>query len=138
MRHPSGLGRNVLQTLWLMRLSEWFLGERTSTKTVAEVNERIFDSSKLMAQTGIARRADVDEMFSDSEMALSQRAADLIEELDLRELKPGIGFLRSRHDEATKFSKRKADLNVAAQTLPEIQEFGDRQKNRKIRFSRHF
>ena len=107
MRHPSGLGRNVLQTLWLMRLSEWFLGERTSTKTVAEVNERIFDSSKLMAQTGIARRADVDEMFSDSEMELSQRAADLIEELDLRELKPGIGFLRSRHDEATKFRKEK-------------------------------
>jgi hypothetical protein len=107
MRHPSGLGRNVLQTLWLMRLSEWFLGERTSTKTVAEVNERIFDSSKLMAQTGIASRADVDEMLSDSEMELSQRAADLIEELDLRELKPGIGFLRSRHDEATKFRKEK-------------------------------
>jgi len=63
--------------LWLIQLSEWFLGERTSTETVAEVHKRFSIHHKLMAQAGIASRADVDEMLSDSENGIIATSSQL-------------------------------------------------------------
>jgi len=90
---PSGLGRICFADFVVNPIVRMVFGRADLYRNVAEVHKRIFDSSQLMAQAGIASRADVTRC-SAIRNGIIARAANLIEELMVRELKPGIGFLR--------------------------------------------